>query len=361
MKVLIDIGHPAHVHYFRNLAKKISESGGSVLFTLREKEMTLALAKAYELQYISFGRAKRSIAGKILAQLTITLKLLFVALKYKPDVLVNSTHYSAFVAWLIRKPHISIEDTFNMEQVRLFIPFTSVVITGNYSHPALKKQIIVDAYQESLYLKSEYFRPDPEVIRSLGIEPGEVFSVVRYVSWTASHDIGLSGMSLSNKIKSVELFGSYGKVFITSEVDLPAGLEPYRLKLAAEKIHHLLYYASLVFSEGATMVSEAALLGTPSVYLSKKGIYYSRDLSEKYGIIFHLEEDEAIKKGCGILENANYYADKRVKQAIEDDTADYTSILYEIVKFASLHGRRLTTPYALAEAMPEELRGGVRI
>lgn len=360
MKVLIDIGHPAHIHYFRNLAKKITDGGGSVLFTLREKEMTLALAKAYGLQYISFGRAKRSVTGKIFAQFTITLKLLSAALKYKPDVVVNSTHYSAFVAWLLRKPHISVEDTFNMEQVRLFLPFTSVVLTGNYSHPVLKKQLIVDAYQESLYLKSAYFRPDPEVIRSLGLQPGDIFSVVRYVSWNASHDIGLSGMTLSNKIKSVELFGAYGKVFITSEADLPADLEPYRLRLEAEKIHHLLYYASLVFSEGATMVSEAALLGTPSVYLSKKGIYYSRDISEKYGIIFHLEEDDAIKKGCEILENSEVYADKRIRNLIEKDTADYTSILFEIVKYASQHGRRLTTPRALAEAMPEALRAGLR-
>jgi len=361
MRALIDIGHPAHVHYFRHLAKKITDNGGSVLFTLREKEMTLTLVKAYGLDYYSFGKAKRSIAGKIFAQFSITFKLLVAALRYKPDVVLNSTHYSAFVSWLIRKPHISIEDTFNMEQVRLYTPFTNVIITGDYPHPSMPRQLLVDAFQESLYLRSEYFTPDPQVIRSLGVEPGEKFSVVRFVSWTASHDMGLSGMSSENRVRAVEEFSSYGKVFITSEVELPRALEKFRVKIPVDKIHHLLYYASLVFSEGATMVTEAALLGTPSVYLSSKGIYDSRYLAERYGIVFNLEEEEAIEKGCEILKESSNINDKRVREEIEKDTADYTSILYEVVKHAVNNGRRRTTPLSLLKAMPEKFRKNVRI
>ncbi len=43
MKILIDIGHPAHVHIFRNFAKEMTKKGHKVLMTCREKENTKAL------------------------------------------------------------------------------------------------------------------------------------------------------------------------------------------------------------------------------------------------------------------------------------------------------------------------------
>ena len=52
LKILIDIGHPAHVHIFRNLAKELEKDGHTVLFTCREKECTLDLLKAYRLTVI---------------------------------------------------------------------------------------------------------------------------------------------------------------------------------------------------------------------------------------------------------------------------------------------------------------------
>ena len=40
MKILIDIGHPAHVHYFKNLIKIMSNSSkAEFLVTSRDKEM----------------------------------------------------------------------------------------------------------------------------------------------------------------------------------------------------------------------------------------------------------------------------------------------------------------------------------
>lgn len=361
MRVLIDIGHPAHVHYFRNLAKKITDEGGSVLFTLREKEMALSLIQAYGFDYVSFGKPERKIWRKALAQFTITVKLFFTAKKFRPDVIVNSTHYSAFVAWLTGKPHISIEDTFNMEQVRLYQPFTSVILTGNYPHPGLKKQILVDAFQESLYLRSGYFTPDPGVLDNLGLKQGETFTVVRFVSWTASHDIGQTGLTPENKVKAVQSFLRYGKVFITSEVDLPSEIEQYRVRVAFENIHHLLYYASLIFSESATMISEAALLGTPGIYLDDNGRYYTRHLSEKYGIVSNYtgaltDQQKAIEEGCTILSDRRKILLKNVRQAIENHTIDFTCFLYEVVNTAHSLGRRKTTPGRLLK----EISPGIR-
>ena len=43
MKFLIDINHPAHVHFFRNPIKLLIDRGHEVMVTSRDKEMALDL------------------------------------------------------------------------------------------------------------------------------------------------------------------------------------------------------------------------------------------------------------------------------------------------------------------------------
>ena len=65
MRVLIDIGHPAHVHLFRNMALELMKEGSVVLFTCREKEFEKELLVYYGLPYRSLGRKYSGTAGKI--------------------------------------------------------------------------------------------------------------------------------------------------------------------------------------------------------------------------------------------------------------------------------------------------------
>ena len=70
-------------------------------------------------------------------------------------------------------------------------------------------------------------------------------------------------------------------------------------------MHDALAFASLIFSESATMVSEAAILGVPGIYIDSTGRYYTKD-QEKFGLVFNFSEslvdqESAIKKGVEIL------------------------------------------------------------
>ena len=99
------------------------------------------------------------------------------------------------------KSHISLEDTFNQEQVRIYKPFTNSIITGNYPHPDLgKKQIKVNGYQELLYLHPKKFAPNKSVLSKLGVNENEKYIILRFVSWNASHDYGHKGISNENFI-----------------------------------------------------------------------------------------------------------------------------------------------------------------
>lgn len=297
MKILIDIGHPAHVHYFRNLADVFIKRGSEVLFTTRDKEVAIQLLDHYGFHYVNFGRPFKSRIGKIWGVFWFSLRLFIVALKFKPDMYLNASQYSAMVAWLLRKPHISLEDTFNMEQVRLYMPFTSIVLTGSYPHPVLgKKDVHYDGYQELAYLHPNRYVSDPGIRGILGINDSENYVILRLVSWAASHDFGHKGISLENKKKLVSEISRYAKILISSESELPQELKQFQLRISPEKIHDVLGHCSLLIGESYTMASECAVLGVPAIVVHNTKSYYLSDQEQQYGLVFNYSESEADQK-----------------------------------------------------------------
>ena len=66
MKILFDLGHPAHVHYFKNLIKLLEQNGNQVLIIARQKDVTHNLLKHYNIPFISRGKGAKSLSGKLL-------------------------------------------------------------------------------------------------------------------------------------------------------------------------------------------------------------------------------------------------------------------------------------------------------
>ena len=89
MRILIDIGHPGHVHLFKNFARYMIEKGHEVLFTCREKEFEVFLLKKYGFEYRSFGRKYRTTFGKFFGLIKFDILETLTALKLKPDVFLS--------------------------------------------------------------------------------------------------------------------------------------------------------------------------------------------------------------------------------------------------------------------------------
>ena len=311
MNILIDIGHPAHVHVTKHFAHEMEQRGHHVLFTCRQKEFIIQLLEAEGFQYVSFGRKYTTTLKKVWGLVKFDYKMWRTSLWFKPDIYVSlGSMYAAQVSALMRKPHISFEDTYNMEQVRLYRPFTDLILTGDYKHPCMskKKEFRMAGYNELAYLHPNKFTPDENILKELGVERGEKYVVVRFVAWNASHDLGHQGISLENKMKAVREFSKLGRVFISSESELPKELDAYRLPTHPNRIHDVIAFASLVFGESSTMSEEAAMLGVPSIYLNNDSTYYTKHLEKDYQLIYNLSESEqdqvkAIKLGVDILSN----------------------------------------------------------
>ena len=310
MNILIDIGHPAHVHMFHPFAVEMQKRGHKVLFTCRDKEFEVKLLTKYGLDFINFGKKSKSTIGKVFDLIKFDYKEWSVARKFKPDVFLSHGSITASqVAWLMRKPSIAFEDTFNMEQIRLWEPFVSVILTSNYEHPLKSKKVLkYEGYNELLYLHPNRFTPDKRVLDDLGLKEGDKYVIVRFVSWNATHDRGHHGISLENKVSAINKFSKFAKIFISSEAELPEELKEFKFPLPPERMHDAMAFASLIFGESATMVTEGAVLGVPGVYLDNTGRFYTRDIQEKYGMCFNYTESEddqikAIEKGVEILSN----------------------------------------------------------
>jgi len=126
--------------------------------------------------------------------------------------------------------------------------------------------------------------PDPSIKNILGVQEGQKYAILRFVSWTAAHDVGHQGLELTAKRKIVSELSKYVKVFISSEGKIPDDLKSHQIKIPPEKMHDALAYSSLYIGEGATMASECAMLGIPAIYVNSLSAGTLEE-QEKYGLL----------------------------------------------------------------------------
>jgi predicted glycosyltransferase len=268
MRILLDIGHPAHVHYFKNLIWEMQKNGHEFLITARDRKNVFELLDAYGFKYVSRGKGSQNLLGKILYLPSASLQIYDLARSFKPNVFLSfASPYAALASKLYGRPHIAFDDTEvgRFEQM-IYLPLTDVVCTPSFFKKDFgKKHRRFNGFMELCYLHPSHFRPDPKVLQELGVGEKERYFVVRFVSWEASHDVGEGGINFDSKKRLIGMLSRLGRVFISSETQLPPELEKYCIPTKTERIHHVLAFASLYFGESPTMTTESALLGTPAI------------------------------------------------------------------------------------------------
>ena len=340
IKILIDIGHPAHVHYFKNFIKIMESNGCQFLITSRNKEIEHYLLKKYNIPFFDRGRGRNDLVGKAIYYFKAIYLIYLKAKKFTPDIIMSfGSPYAAIVSNLIGKAHIVFNDTEHAKLSHFLTdPFSKWILTPScYNKNIGKKQVRFNGYMELCYLHPNYFTPDPSIFDTLGLRKDEKYIILRFVSWGASHDIGHRGLSLEMKKKAVKEFSNYAKVFISSEGELPEDLKPYQIKIPPERMHDVLAFASLYFGESPTMTTESALLGTPAMCVSSWACDCGnfKDL-EKYNAIYCFKpenEEQAYRVAVGLIKDNNskqIWLKKR--QNILRDKIDVTAFMVWFVE-----------------------------
>jgi predicted glycosyltransferase len=316
MRILIDIGHPAHVHLFKNLVNRLKENNHEVVITVREIPGAIELLEKLNLTYISLGKKRNNFYLKGFDQVYYFFKLLLIAKKRKISVTAGCTVTIALLTRFTGIPSILLDD--DDDQVEpLFVKYghkyASLVLTPSCIKRKTKKAIYYNGIHELAYLQPTYFKPDNSVINELGVDSGLPFFILRFVAFRGHHDRGMSGFSLDNKKQLVRLLERYGRVFITSEKKIEPELEKYRIKISAEKIHSALFYSTLFIGDSQTMTSEACILGTPAVKMNTFAHLLSvpEELEDKYHLCQAYkpgEFEEMMKKIEELLADKNLKA-----------------------------------------------------
>lgn len=336
MRFLIDVTHPAHVHFFRPLVGRLRREGHEVLLTARDKDVTLELCAEFGLEPIRQGPAGTGALG-LMRELLARQRALFGLLrKVRPDAaLAIAGTFLSLPGRLAGVPTYVFYDTEHATASNLLAyPFaTCVYVPRCYFKTIRWRHERYDGYHELAYLHPRYFRPDPAVLPEAGLSPGESFAIVRFVGWGAGHDLGKRGLSDAQKREALAALAAQTRVLISSEGPLPPDLEPQRLALDAHRLHHLMAYASLVFGESGTMPSEAALLGVPSVYLNPLRLGYLEELEARYGIVSTYSPErlaQALDRAVSLLRQGDPEHWRAVARRIVAEKIDVSEMLHRI-------------------------------
>ncbi len=336
MRLLLDITHPAHLHFFRNLVERMRAEGHEVCLAGRHKDILLELAAGYGLELDTFGHARPGLLSLGRELLERQRRLLGIIRRFRPDaIMAIAGTFVALPGWLKRVPTYVFYDSEHATVSNLLsYPFaTCVYVPRCYKGSIRWRHERYDGYHELAYLHPDDFTPDPAVLGEAGLEPGEPFSLVRFVGWAAGHDIGHQGLSLEQKVGAVQRLARHGRVLISTEGDLPEDLEPLRLRLDVARMHHLMAHAALVFGEGATMMSEAAVLGVPSVYVNPLTAGTLEEQEREYGILFGFrpaEIEAAVVKAESILAAPEPETWRAIGRRIVDEKVDVTDLLCRV-------------------------------
>ena len=293
MRLLFDVLHPAHVHFFRHLAEHTLAGGGDVLFTARRKDVTIELLRALDLPHEELTGIGGGMLGLAREMAVRTAKLTRRVRRFQPDLLLGIMgpvitpvgHITGVPSWVFYDT-----ETAGITNRWVYPLCSRLHLPDSYRGDAPAKAIRYPGLHELAYLHPARFEADPGIRVEAGLDPDEPFAVVRIVSWEASHDVGDTGFS--DPVAFVKSLAQRMRVVVSGERGVPDELRPWALRLPPHRIHHLLAAADLYVGEGATMAAEAAVLGTPAVFVHTARLGYMLELEERFELLWNTPRQE---------------------------------------------------------------------
>jgi predicted glycosyltransferase len=309
MKIAFGLGHPAHFHLFKKTIEILSEKH-QVILLISQKDILINLVKSsgFHFELLLSKNYGTSLVNKAVKAVNSTFTTFKHLNTFDPDIIITCLPQLIWVGRLKGIPSFFVgEDDYAITKIqgKITYPFVSGVLMPTVTDigPYKNKKISYNGYQKLAYLHPQYFSPDRSKV---DIPLGEKYFILRFSSLNAYHDINANGLSdiLANKILSC--LSQYGKVIISSERDLPEGLNEYRFKGNLEDIHHYMAFAEMFIGDSQSMCAEAGLLGTPFIrynnFVGKIG--YLNEIENKYHLGFGIKngnEELLIQKIMDLL------------------------------------------------------------
>lgn len=295
-RILVDICHPAHAHFFRHPIADLQARGHEIIVTSRRKEMATDLLDDFNIEHRPLTITTRSGPLGMLSELVRRdLALARVIREIRPACITAiGGIFAAHAGFLTRTPSVVFYDTENakLQNLLTYPVATRVVAPRCYEGWLPRNAVRYPGYHELSYLHPNRFTPNREIAIANGLaSKGDTF-LVRTVAWKANHDIGEHGWSADLLRRIVDYLSARGTVVISSEAPMPRDLEVRRYPGDPEHIHHVMAYCRLHIGESATMASESAVLGVPAVYAAQTGRGYTNEQEHEFGLVKNVQRLE---------------------------------------------------------------------
>lgn len=317
MRILFQLGHPAHFHLFKNTIADLQRDGHQTYVLIRKKDILEDLLKAAEMPYVNILPSGKKSTFTLLIRLW---RVFWFTLTHRVNVLVGSTPEVAQVAWLLRRRSVVMaeDDAAIVPQfIKAVRPFADQYLSpvSCNNGPLESKTTHYEGFHKLAYLHPNRFTPTPAVVDRY-FPHNEPYFLLRFAQLNAYHDVSAHAHGINGEIarKLIDMLIPYGKIYITSERPLEPELEQYRLKINPLDIHHIMAFATLYIGDSQSMAVEAAMLGTPSVrfndFAGRIGVL--EELENKYRLTFGIptSEPERLYKTIDSLLNTPHLRDE---------------------------------------------------
>jgi predicted glycosyltransferase len=341
MRCLIFANTPAHVHLYRHVVSELRSRGHDVLVLGRDYGCTVDLLDWYDLPYEVYGYCATA-KGSLLARLPAHYARAFRhAHQFDPDLVFGIGGYAAHVAALTRTPSVLVLDseTTTLDHA-VSTPLSRSVLTPDTFRKDLgDDHYVFPGFKECAYLHPDVYERDVSIRDRLGLGPDDSYVILRLNAFGSHHDVGEGGITAEECRDLIGHLSDRVTVFVSDEgrdidfSDTPA--EPFSLHPAL--LHDALAEAELLVADTQTMVTEAALLGTPAIrsnsFVGESDMGNFLELEEE-GLIFNVSSFGGVLEQSQLLldaeDTASVWAKRRDEYLAEK--CNLTSVLVEVAE-----------------------------
>lgn len=308
MRILIDILHPKHAHFFKPLIRRWMEKGHELKIVTRDKDITHELLNLFQVSYVCLSKQEKGF--RLLRELIIHWRRLITVLRdFRPDIVMSiGGIMTSIPCKVLGIPNLALTDTETAKLANMIsFPFADCILTPEWFTESFgKRHFRYRSFHEWSYLHPNEFCPNPEIVRAEGINPDEPYAVVRFVRWDAIHDHGEEGLRRDDAVRLMNGLAKKMKIVLTSEMMVPPEFSGYTTRVRVDRMHHVMAFARLVVGESPSMCAEASLMGVPSILASSWGgkCGNMKILSGHFGLMQVFERgSDAVDAALALAEN----------------------------------------------------------
>ncbi|WP_435074297.1 DUF354 domain-containing protein [Halorubrum sp. HHNYT27] len=346
MRVGIFTNTPAHVHLYRNTIAELEERGHETVVFARDDGCTLDLLEYFGINHYRYATRDET-KRNLFLQLPSHLRNIYqIVQKEDLDLIFGMGIYSAFAGAVSGTPAISVTDSEPMAWRHVAMsPFVEAFLTPDaFTRNLGRKHYAFSGLKETAYLHPDVYESTGTIRAELGVGD-DPFVLVRFNAFNGHHDVGRRGFTPDQKEALIDRLDEHARVFVSDEtgaLDFDAtAAEPYDAHPAL--MHEALAEAELLIADTQTMITEAALLGTPGIrsnsFVGDDDMGNFKAL-EQAGLVYNFAEfDDVVSTAETLLASDDTAATwERRRREFLSDKCNLTALLVDVVERTAATG-----------------------